>query len=202
MNLNLVPLAGLSLAVCLALGPAPAFAVGNTSVYTEFDAKRCRQLPRSKEPGDEGAWLCPGHGKISVRLEVADQRMAVSFVGRTKEEAAKFETFPAFNDVYSGRIEWRLKAGTAFATILRWNVMTQKDTETAKGPTKPSGRVLVVTRLGPGGSCHVGYVDAVANADANELARALADERAQGFKCGTDKPEVRGKRLPGVAYPE
>ena len=192
----------LLLAAVLAFAPGGAGAVGNTSVYTEFDSKRCRQLPKGKGEVDQGAWLCPGHAKIQVRLEVADERMAVSFLGSGKEEAAKFETFPAFNDVYAGRIEWRLKAGTAFATILRWNVMTQKDIETAKSPSKPSGRVLVVTRLGPGGSCHVGYVDAVANADANEIARTLADEKAQGFKCGTDKPEVRGKRLPGLSYPE
>lgn len=184
------------------LVPQVAQAIGNTSIYTEFDAKRCRQLPKGKSPADQAAWLCPGHGKIQVKLEVADERMAVSYIGTAKEEGAKFETFPAFNDVYAGRIEWRLKAGTAFATILRWNVMTQRDIETAKGPTKPSGRILVVTRLGPGGSCHVGYVDAVANADANEIARALADENAQAFKCGTDKPEVRGKRLPGLAYPD
>lgn len=184
------------------LQPGMARAVGNTSVYTDFDSKSCRTLPLSKEAGDEGAWLCPGHGKIKVRLDVADQRMAVSFVSGGKEEGVKFETFPAFNDIYSGRIEWRLKAGTAFATILRWNVMTLKDIETATGPTKPSGRVLVVTRLGPGGSCHVGYVDAVANPDANELARQIADEKAQGFKCGTDKPETRGKRTPGLAFPQ
>lgn len=192
----------LPFAAALALVPASANAVGNTSVYTEFDSKRCRETPKAKGGADQAAFLCPGHGKIRVKLEVADDRMAVSFAGPGKEEAAKFETFPAFNDVYTGRIEWRLKAGTAFATILRWNVMTQKDIETAKGSSKPSGRVLVVTRLGPGGSCHVGYVDAVANADANEIARTLADEKAQGFRCGTDKPEIRGKRLPGLSYPE
>lgn len=179
-----------------------AGAVGNTSVYTELDVKRCRAVPHAKSPVDQGAWLCPGHGTIRIKLEVADERMAVTFVRTGREEAGKFETFPAFNDVYAGRVEWRLKAGTAFATILRWNVMTQGDQEKATGPTKPSGRVLVVTRLDPGGSCHVGYVDAVANPDANALARTIADEKAQEFKCGQDKPEVRGKRTPGLAFPE
>jgi len=191
----------LAVAVGVLLQSDPAGAAGHTSTYTDFDSKTCRELPQSKGAGDEGSWICRGHGRTKVRLDVADQRMAVSFVGGGKGEGARFETFPAFNDVYSGRIEWRLKEGTAFATILRWNVMTAKDIEEATGPTKPSGRVLVVTRLGPGGSCHVGYVDALANPDANELARQLADEKAQGFECGVDRPEVRGRRTPGLAFP-
>ncbi len=44
--------------------------------------------------------------------------------------------------------------------------------------------------------CHVGYVDARANPDANELARKIADEHARAFKCGKDKRivlrEIRG----------
>jgi hypothetical protein len=56
------------------------------------------------------------------------------------------------------------------------------------------GRELVVTKLGPGGVCHVGYVDARVNPDANELARKLADENARTFKCGVDKPESVGNR--------
>ena len=191
-----------SFCIAATLTATGAAAIGNTSVYTEFDVKRCRAVAHGKSPVDQGAWLCPGHGNFRVKLEVADERMAVSFVRSGKEEAGKFETFPAFNDAYSGRIEWRLKAGSAFATILRWNVMTQGDQEKATGPVKPSGRVLVVTRLAPGGTCHVGYVDAVANSDANLLARAIADEKAQEFKCGQDKPEVRGKRTPGLAFPE
>ena len=46
----------------------------------------------------------------------------------------------------------------------------------------------MVTRLGPGGTCHVGYVDGRSK-DANERARKLADERARTFKCGKDKAE-------------
>ena len=44
-------------------------------------------------------------------------------------------------------------------------------------PNRSTGRVLVVTRLGPGGVCHVGYVDGRANPNANELARQIADEQ-------------------------
>ena len=45
-----------------------------------------------------------------------------------------------------------------------------------------------MTRLGPGGVCHVGYVDARAHAaNANELAQQIADQLARGFKCGKDE---------------
>ena len=59
-----------------------------------------------------------------------------------------------------------------------------------------------MTRLGPGGVCHVGYVDARANANANELAQQLADQKARGFKCGADKPNVAGKVMPGLFMPK
>jgi hypothetical protein len=64
-----------------------------------------------------------------------------------------------------------------------------------------TGRVLVVTRLGPGGVCHVGYVDARANPDANALAQQIADRHARTFSCGEDKPVVLGKTLPGLGLP-
>jgi hypothetical protein len=87
------------------------------------------------------------------------------------------QTLPGFNDVYKGTIEWRLERKPdgklkPFATILRWNVMTNPDDRQA------SGRKLVVTKLGPGGVCHVGYVDAGANPDANELAQTCGREGA------------------------
>lgn len=71
--------------------------------------------------------------------------------------------------------------------------MTEKDQENADGPLESTGRILVVTRLGPDGTCHVGYVDAVANTDANDLARKIADENARTFRCGKDKRIVLGK---------
>jgi hypothetical protein len=52
----------------------------------------------------------------------------------------------------------------------------------------PRGRFLVVTRLGPGGVCRVGTVDATGDPDANDAARAMADAHARSFRCGEDKP--------------
>jgi hypothetical protein len=80
--------------------------------------------------------------------------------------------------------------------------MTGKDSEKATGPVTPTGKVLVVTRLSPDGTCQIGYVDARANADANELARKIADEHARDFHCGKDEPIVLGKTDPDLAMPK
>jgi hypothetical protein len=180
-----------------AVGPAGALARTNAaptvaSAYTRFDAKTCRHR-KGRDVEDYGSWRCRGYAGIAVRLSAGDQRMFVSFGPRAAREPAAAETLPAFNDAYRGTIEWRGERGRdgklkPFATILRWNVMREGDRR------KPSGRVLVVTRLPPGGVCHVGYVDARANPDANALARQLADERARAFRCGVDKAGWVGNR--------
>ncbi|MGH6841859.1 MAG: hypothetical protein ACREDV_07165 [Methylocella sp.] len=123
-----------------------------------------------------------------------------SFGPGAATEIAASETLAPFNDFYKGVIEWRLEkrqGGKArpFAAIARWNVKRSADDLARNG--KVSGRVLVVTRLGPGGVCHVGYVDALANANANNLAREIADKHARAFKCGKDNPVILGKVEPG-----
>jgi hypothetical protein len=172
----------------------PAHAQEIFSAYSSFDAdKTCKHTP-GRDPEDYGSWVCPGHGRLIVRLSAGDQRMQVSF-GRNARAAAKEEaasqTFPGFNNVYQGKVEWRiekLRNGKTrpFATILRWNTRTAEDAEREDG--KSTGRTLVVTRLNPGGVCHVGYIDA-RSAGANEAARKLADEKARSFKCGVDDPK-------------
>ena len=181
----------------LAIWSPPALGQPNAaveSVYTTFDSHKCRHT-RGRDVEDYGSWLCRGYGDIPVRLAAGDQRMYVSFGRGAAREPAAGETIPGFNDVYKGTIEWRLERSRdgklkPFATILRWNFMTSPDDR------QTSGRKLVITKLGPGGVCHVGYVDARASPDANELARKLADEKARTFKCGVDKPQSVGNRPP------
>jgi hypothetical protein len=191
--------------IVLGLASAPAASQTVEYVYTRFDAKQCKHT-KGRAVEDYGSWLCPGHEKIAVRLSAGDQRMYVTYGSGQKDDLASSQTFPGFNSVYEGTVEWRIEKmpdGKArpFATILRWNIMTARDRENATGPITSTGRVLVVTRLGPGGVCHVGYVDARANPDANELARKIADEHARSFKCGKDQRIVLGK--PGdVAMPQ
>jgi hypothetical protein len=132
--------------------------------------------------------------------------MTVSFGPRAKDEPAAAETLQGFNDVYKARIEWRFvhQAGRSkpFAAVVRWSTSLLDESPEAlnsPGPKTINGKVLVVTRLGTGAVCHVGYVDALANRDAAMLARKIADERARTFRCGIDKPVILGATGPGFS---
>jgi hypothetical protein len=183
---------GVAAAVLALSGATPVRAQEISSLYTTFDAdKTCKHAP-GRDVEDYGSWRCPGHGGLIVYLSAGDQRMQVSFgasARKAAEELAAEQTFPGFNSVYSGTVEWRIEKlpngkTRPFATILRWNLITEEDID--RGDNKATGRTLVVTRLNPGGVCHVGYVDA-RTPGANEAARKLADEKARSFKCGEDK---------------
>jgi hypothetical protein len=60
------------------------------------------------------------------------------------------------------------------------------------GDGSPKGQVLVVTKLDGIDACHMAYVDALANPNANELARQAADN-GENFICTTDEPRIVGK---------
>jgi hypothetical protein len=131
-----------------------------------------------------------------VLVTAGDQRTYVSYGRNASKEPAAKQTLAAFNG--EGKtIEWRgIRAGgkaiKPFAAIMRWST-----TKSAQEPPI-KGEVLVVTRLGPP-ACHVGYVDAKANADANALAQKIADAHARDFRCETDKPVILGKQGPGFS---
>ena len=165
-----------------------SFCAAFESAYTKFNTDDCPH-EEGTDAEDEGIWTCPGYDGIDVLVSAGDQRMFISF-GPDRDSYALTETFSGFNDAFDGTVEWLIEKtdgqSKPFATILRWNVMTGNDEGT------PSGRILVITRLGDGGVCHVGYVDARANPNANELARKLAEDHARTFQCGKEKPLVVG----------
>jgi hypothetical protein len=182
-----------------AVAPATDESIG--SAYTNYDTKICsRKAGRAVE--DYGEWRCKGLDGMAVLVRAGDQRMTMSFGPRAADEPAVGQTLQGFNDVYKARIEWRFARAPGgpikpFAAIVRWNTVLLD--ESAPGPQAAKGKVLVVTRLGPGGVCHVGYVDALANRDADALARKIADERARAFRCDTDKPIILGETGPGFS---
>ena len=187
-----------ALAVILASGtistPAPAQSIA--SAYTTLDLEKCRHA-KGKAEEDYGEWSCSGYGGIAVHVSAGDQRSYVSYGRNAKKEPAAKQTLASFNGE-GEKIEWRGERGAdgklaPFATIMRWSTTVSSGDEPVKG------QVLVVTRLGTGGVCHVGYVDARANTDANVLAQKIADDNARKFRCGADKPIVLGNKGPGFS---
>jgi hypothetical protein len=190
-------------AAAIALAAAPILAPSATaqtvaSAVTPLDLGKCRHSAGKAEE-DYGEWRCRGYGGIPVYVAAGDQRIYVSFGRNAKNELAAEQTLASFNGE-GDRIEWRGTRGAGgklkpFAAIMRWSTTVSSGNEPVRG------EVLVVTRLAPGRVCHVGYVDAKANADADALARKIADETARMFKCGSDKPQILGKRGPGFSGP-
>jgi hypothetical protein len=183
----------------LALGNSTSHAAGRSidSVYTMYDTKTCPHRA-GRDAEDYGEWHCKGLG-MAVLVSAGDQRMTVSFGPHAKDEPAARQTLERFNDVYKARIEWRPMRDAhgraqAFPAIVPWNTVVLDERDTPDRAVK--GRVLVVTRLGPGG---VGHVDALANANANAVARAIADEHARAFDCAIDKPMILGATGPGFS---
>ena len=184
----------------MAAPPPHAAEVSFDSAYTKYDYERCpHRLGHDVE--DYGQWRCKGLNGITVLISAGDQRTTMSFGPRAGSEPAAAQTLRGFNSIKSGRIEWRAALGGRrrnhpFAAIVRWTTFVDE-----RGPAEETvkGEVLVVTRLAPGGTCQIGYVDALANANANELARKIADERAASFHCNADEPTIVGATGPGFS---
>jgi hypothetical protein len=177
----------------LAIAPAVhATDNASTSEYTKvnFDAD-CRE-EQSDEAG--ASWTCKGLGDYAIKFAEGDLRQSAFYgdLGPWYEKGA-FETFTGFNHA-SETIEWRMRAGAPVATIRRWFVSPgTKD----NGDPLPEVQVLVISKVGQkgvGDACVVGYVEATANKDANEIARKVADEEAYDFACRYAEPMWRGAR--------
>ena len=177
MKQLLVPLAML-------LGLAtPAQAAFNSS-YTDLDLDLCLVL----EADDFGAsWSCPGYKGYPLMVRESDLRFSLEYGFNIDANQNGRQTLSPFNTL-APKMEWRLsnKLGRwmPIATIVRYHTA---DPETGED----KGQVLVVTQLVEGNTCHVAYVDALANEDANTLAREAAD-RSGSFDCATDEVETIG----------
>lgn len=172
-----------------------------SSAYTAAPDKGCKVLSRTKVGGDDYAStrVCKGYKNLVLTKGDNDLRSAVS-VGRTakaaQNEPAASQTFGAFNSP-TDTVEWRLDAsGRAFAIIQRWSIADNDDV--GKDHRPKSKYFLIVTKVAPGATCHVAYIDAQANgAEANVVARKAADELAGGFDCKKGRIMIAGK--PGRA---
>ena len=135
--------------------------------------------------------VCDGLAGYPVHFSEYDLRQFVAFgpVGPDDRTPGGFAQFNRTGE----RVEWRLRNGRPYATILRWFIENMNDD--GLPDAKSLGQVLVVSTVAQPGSprsCPVGYVDARANSDANEIARRVADGIAPGFRCGVDQPVYHG----------
>ncbi|MGE0005197.1 MAG: hypothetical protein AB7S92_06360 [Parvibaculaceae bacterium] len=180
----------LVLPIGLALAPLPAAAAEITSLYSDLDLKTCEKLALFEDEGEGAEWSCPGIAGYDVRVWEGDLRSYVGFGREAPAQCASMQTFGAFNSL-GPRVEWRLRNGKPFATILRWF------TEAAGEGRPVKQNWLVVTKLDGRDACHIAYVD-TRYADANAVARQRADETAAGFDCARDMPQIFSS-LGGVA---
>ncbi|TYC53715.1 hypothetical protein FMN50_14830 [Rhodobacterales bacterium] len=161
-----------------ALSPAVSEAADISSAYTRIRLEDCTQtaFPDQDEGTFGGAWSCEGYRGERVYVAEGDLRMFVSFGPDAANEPAAGQTLPNFNTI-NETLEWRLRGGVPFATILRWFPSLGDD-------GSKTGSVLIVTQLKPGGgTCQIARIDAQANGNANEMARQAADRLAGTFDC-------------------
>lgn len=160
------------------------------SRYTRlFEA--CDERPADDEPVVFST--CPGDSAWDVNLVLGEHGAGVAFSDRGLEtqwaqSAPRDGVFLSLGPV----LEWRIDQAddTPFATILRWSWESWND---AGDGTVPAGQYLVVSALrgeGEVGACHVAYVEARRQPNANQIARDAADLLAPDWQCGVEEPVV------------
>tara|TARA_Y100000815_G_scaffold172366_2_gene156749 strand:+ start:53524 stop:54147 length:624 start_codon:yes stop_codon:yes gene_type:complete len=201
MRFSLFPVFAL---VCAFLSAPAALAQEEgelSSIYTKMDFETGCIRMSVDEVG--ASFSCAGHRGYGILFAESDLRQSVFFgyVGPWYADGA-WESFSAFNQT-NDTVEWRLSDGRPYATILRWYI-ENPNPDTGAPDEAHRGQVLVVSRVaqpGEGSACVVGYVDALANPNANEMARDVADTLAADFTCMSDAPAYHGQRGPLAGEP-
>lgn len=162
----------------------PASAQEWRSVYTDLDLDDCTVLSTYELGAD---YACPGYRGYPIRVAESDLRFAVSYGFEAKAERAWRQAFPQFNNP-GAKIEWLLiddpeRGEIPVGTILRFFVASA-DHEA------PDHQILVVTRIAPGRTCQVAHIDALANSDANLMARKAAAQLIPDFDCSDDPARI------------
>lgn len=161
------------------LGAVPAEANRVKSLYTTIDLKLCKRIKRHR---DGSAWMCEGLAGLPVYFAEGDLRQFVSVGAEAQKRRAATQTLGAFNSIFESgstraTVEWRFdrrgERKLPYAIIVRFH--TSRDGRT--------GDVLVVSKVSDTDTCHVAYIDALANQNAIALARHVADKEAKTFDC-------------------
>jgi len=189
------------------LWPLSAIARAISSQYSKLDFENgCVWKPVSEEEAQMGGQaVCQGFGVYPVHFAESDLRQFMAY-GPADDPMMFTSGFAEWNSVHT-TIEWRIENGQPFATIHRW-FLDNIDPDTGSADAKRRGQVLAVSTVadpfaptGQRASCLVGYIDALANDDANTVARQVADTVARTFLCGLDQPRFYGVRGPYSGTP-
>jgi hypothetical protein len=166
-------------------------ALAAESLYQPLREADC---PRVAEDQMGGTFFCHGPDGTPFLLQEGDLRMSVTFGGVGPKSMVAWQSFGGFNSL-GEKIEWRTEGGVSYATILRWMIES--------GDGGPKSQVLVVSKVGEDDSpgCVAAYVDAVANSNANDLAREAADRIAPNVDCAIHVPFYYGVRGRTAAEP-
>ncbi len=170
-----------------------AAALSAESAYTKLNLDRDCVFHDEYELGASA--YCNGFKGYPVHFSEGDLRQMVRF-GHMNSVLGQWESFGQFNRI-NDTIEWRLENGKPYATILRWFIENTNDNGEVTKATE--GQVLVVSKVADRhydipASCVVGYVDALANSNANIIAREIADTLAKNFRCINDEARFHGAR--------
>ncbi|HKJ60985.1 MAG TPA: hypothetical protein VKA94_03185 [Hyphomicrobiales bacterium] len=180
-------LIGISASFALGLSLSTvANAQGPESRYINFNLDACETIERDEESGAI-IQRCNDEGDYEIYVAEGDLRYFIGYGPNGLNQRAFSQTLAPFNHV-NNVVELRQYEGESepYAAILRYY------TDSGMGDDNAKGEVLVVTKLDGGEACHMAYIDARANPNANELAREIADGD-EGFDCLKDDPQVIGE---------
>lgn len=184
---------------------APATAQVVESVYTNlnFETDCVWSFSEFEEEAAQGGTaVCEGLDGYPVYLSDFDDRQYLNF-GPDSDQSDVLGGFVGFNYV-NDVVEWRLHDKQPIAVIIRWFVSAYD--EATEGFVE--AQILTVMTVADPAlpvdqrfSCPVAYVDALANANANQLARQVAFLAAPNFRCGVDQAIYVGEKGPRSAMP-
>jgi hypothetical protein len=164
---------------------APVAAQGAMSKYLTFDIDKCPAVKKDEESGAV-TLRCKHPSGYQIYVSDADVRITLGFGPKGMKQRSHSQSLNPFNNIHNV-LELRYFPGAAkpHAAIVRYH------TNSGMGDGV-KGQVLVVTKLAGEEACQIAHIDALANKDANELARQSADTAAD-FDCARDEPKIIGQ---------
>jgi len=165
---------------------APGFAQDST--YTYHNDETCRVIEEGEiEGGYEIYGACDGLGDWTLYQRADDHGEWSAYSEGVHVPRLAYGGYIGNFGSYHTVVEWRLddETGAPYATIHRYISATFETGDARRQDT------LIITALRPGEpieSCHAGYVDATALADANVIARDVADRLSRQFDCENGEP--------------